>query len=175
MISREVRGRRTYRITLVDDWGLASTSGLEGIVVPIRPELDGQGVPDENVDYSLLAESLLAIVMRKVAEPAKAQPDKITTTRLKQAEVALAKREAELHEMAAERLAAQTRVAELEEQTRIYEHNLTVLRGELDKPKSRRDGGTPLSARLSDDERGMLAELMRALPESPQSRPRRTR
>lgn len=179
MIAREVRGRRTYRIKLLDDWGLTRPSLSDGdgaTVTPLRPGMDGANLDGHgrgDVDYGLLAESLLAIVMRKVSEPAPTQPDKVTVTRLRQAERTITSLEAQVAELGAERTNLQARVAELEEQARIYEHNMNVLRAEMDKPSKRRT--TPLAERLSTEERGMLAELMKSLPETPTSRPRRTR
>lgn len=174
MIAREVRGRRTYRIALVDDWGLGANDGV-GTVTPIRPSLDGaQPAIDGSVDFDLLAESLLAIVLRKIAEPAP-KPDKGITDRLRRAEATSTKLEEQLTILSGERDQLRARVADLEGQVERYEHNMGVLRAELDKPARRRGGGTPLAERLSADERSMLDELMRSLPETPQSRPRRTR
>lgn len=176
MIAREVRGRRTYRIQLVDDWGMASEASGGGTVTPLRPLDLGSYQPDSNVDYDLLASSLLAIVLRRTTEtPPSVRPDKVLANRLRKSEATITKLEAQLQEIEADRRALRARVGELEDQGAIYEHNMTLLRAELDKPKSRRGGGTPLADRLSSEERGMLAELMRALPETPQSRPRKTR
>lgn len=176
MIERDVRGRRTYRIRLVDDWGMASKASGGGTVTPLRPLDLGSYQPDSNVDYDLLASSLLAIVLRKTTEtPPSVRPDKVLADRLRKSEATIAKLETQLQEIDADRKAARARVGELEAQAAIYEHNMTTLRGELDKPRHRRDGGSPLADRLSSEERGMLAELMRALPETPQSRPRKTR
>jgi hypothetical protein len=173
MIEREVRGRRTYRIKLVDDWGMARDTPV-GTVTPIRPGVTAASL-DGQVDYDLLGESLLAIVLRKMSEPAPAKPDKSVVDRLRRAELTIRKQDEQLQAVDAERTALRDRVGELEEQARIYEHNMTLLKAEMDKPKTRRGGGTPLAERLSADERGMLAELMRSLPETPQSKPRRTR
>lgn len=179
MIAREVRGRRTYRIKLLDDWGLTRPSLSDGdgaTVTPLRPGMDGanlDGHGQGDVDYGLLAESLLAIVMRKVSEPAPTQPDKVVTDRLRKAERTITALESQVAELGAERTNLQAHVAELEEQARIYEHNMGVLRAEMDKPSKRR-GTTPLAERLSTEERGRLAELMKSLPETPTSKPRRT-
>lgn len=176
MIEREVRGRRTYRITLRDDWGFGSDIAL-GTVTPIRPSSDGHvALPavDGSVDLDLLAESLLAIVLRKIAEPAP-KPDKTIIDRLRRAEATNAKLEEQVIIADRERADLRARVTDLEGQVERYEHNMSVLKAELDKPARRRSGGTPLAERLSADERGMLAELMRSLPETPQSHPRRTR
>lgn len=173
MLEREVYGRRTYRIKLIDDWGYTRSSldGDVATVTPLRPGMTGANLDGHGgVDYGLLAESLLAIVVKRASEPAPAKADKITVDRLRKAEQALTSLEEQLTDVAAERTNLQARVAELEEQARIYEHNMTVLKAEMDKP---RRGAQTFEEAIGKKGRDVLAEIMKALPETPTSKPRR--
>lgn len=73
MIEREVRGRRTFMIKLVDDWGLLADHSLRSPAYrePARtaPAKDGDGVEiSGDIDLQALAETLLALVIKR-AQP----------------------------------------------------------------------------------------------------------
>lgn len=177
MISREVRGRRTFRITLVDDKGFADAQTRHLRSAP-EPATDDQ-LFDSNVDLDLLAESLLAIVVKKASQPAttveSTQGMRQLTNRLRSAETALDKATKQLRERSEELTATSARLSELEEQTRALENNLALMQRELTrKPKGRgADAGVPLIDRLDEEGRATLRTLMTQLPETPTSRPRK--
>lgn len=181
MIEREVAGRRTMRVRLLDDWGL-----LEGdTVAPSRPtprlqvvESDVQDdqdvqVPD-GVDYDLLAQSLLAVVVQRAsstAEAAEAAKLRAEVRELRGLQRDLEKSQSELRRAKDDRTAALAERDQLAEQVRVLQHNLEQVQKELRrKPR----GGVSIQDRLSDEERSMLRNLMTALPETAQSKPRGT-
>lgn len=155
MLEREVRGRRTFRITLKDDWGLAPKLSA----VPVQPEEDAAlpSVSSEE-DYDQLAHALLAICLKRAAAPP--PPDRREIDRL-ETELAVAK---------AERDEVRAQCSELEEQVRILTHNQGVLQAQLDKRPAR--SGPTIAERLSADELATLAQLQRELPATPTSKPR---
>lgn len=78
MIKREIHGRRTLSIKLLDDWGLADDLSAQPVFRPpvAKPQADGNGNGEalslENVDLEALAETLLIKVVRN----AQTQPSK---------------------------------------------------------------------------------------------------
>lgn len=179
MISREVRGRRTFRITLVDDKGFADAQTRHLRSAP-EPANDEQ-LLDSNVDLTLLAESLLAIVVKKASQPAApatadTQGLRQLTARLRSAETALDKATKQLRDRSEELTATTARLSDLEEQNRALENNLALMQRELTrKPKGRgTDSGVPLIDRLDEEGRATLRTLMSQLPETPTSRPRKS-
>lgn len=179
MISREVRGRRTFRITLVDDKGFADAQTRHLRPAP-EPANDEQ-LLDSNVDLTLLAESLLAIVVKKASQPAApataatdTQGLRQLTARLRSAETALDKATKQLRDRSEELTATTARLSELEETNRALENNLALMQRELTrKPKGRgAESGVALIDRLDDEGKATLRTLMSQLPETPSSKPR---
>lgn len=178
MIAREVRGRRTFKITLVDDWELAKAAPTRHLHT--APEPDDQELLDANVDLTLLAESLLAIVVKRASAPvassaADTQGMRQITQRLRSAETALDKATKQLRERSEELTATKDRLGELEEMNRALENNLALMQKELTrKPKGRgADAGVALIDRLDEEGKATLRTLMTQLPETPTSRPRK--
>lgn len=158
MLEREVRGRRTFRITLKDDWDL---------VPHVLPELEPEPAASGEFDYDQLAAALLAIAMKRASGPV---VDSEAPARLKAAEDALIASQDALHQVRAELAERITERDELLERVRLLEHNLQVLQAQMDS-RPRRDGPT-VAERLSAEELRMLTELQRELPVTPQSRKR---
>lgn len=160
MIEREVRGKRTFAIRLLDDWGLAGSIMEQAA----KPHHNGASVSvPEGTDLDLLAEALLAIVVHKASvEPQQAKPDPKLVDRLNRAEQALEVARGKLSEATGER-------DELREQVRVLTHNVETLMAQMDKQPRRKDG-VSLRERLDPSEVKMLDQLMRSLPTSPHSR-----
>lgn len=154
MLEREVRGRRTFRVTLKDDWGLVPNV----VALPDPPPTTAEGA-----DLDQLAHALLAITLRRASAPPPAPvPDKGLIARLASAEN-------DLKHAIAERDEANRQLVDRDEQIRRLTHNLGVLQAQLDK----RPTGPTVAERLSDEELGLLAQLQRELPVTPTSKPRR--
>lgn len=146
MLQRTIRGRRTFSVKLLDDWGL-----VPPVVVVPDPEPVADGT-----DYDLLAQSLLAIVLQRASAPP--APARATVPRL---EADLAQAELELLELKTERDQLRSERDDLTEQVRILTHNQGVLQSQLD----RKPTGPTIQERLSDEEQRLLTELQRSLPE----------
>lgn len=178
MIAREVRGRRTFKITLVDDMGFADEAAAESRHLRSAPEPSDEALFDANVDLGLLAESLLAIVVKRAsqpaAQPADTQAARELARRLRSAETSLEKATKQLRERSEELTEAKARAVSLEEQNRALENNLAVMQRELTrKPKGRgADAGVALIDRLDEEGKATLRTLMSQLPETPTSKPR---
>lgn len=146
MLEREVRGRRTFRVKLLDDWNL---------VPKVIPQHDAPVASDGSIDYDQMATALLAIVMKRAAAPPPAPPDTTLPDRLQWAETTLA-------EVTAERDQLRSRCDELSEQNRILTHNQGVLQSQLDKRPARK--GATISELLDPESLAMLEQLQRELP-----------
>lgn len=162
MIVREIRGRRTYAITLVDDAGLAPdvqpapdltplpASGEDVIAATTRPE----SVPADD-QAEIIAAKLLEMVVRKATERV---PDTQDIARL-QGEVARIRDERDEARQTIARLL--TELSAAQEQVRLIQHNLDVLAGKRQE-KAERDG-VSVAERLDPKTRRQLAALSRAL------------
>lgn len=146
MIEREVRGRRTFRITLKEDWGLANPGPV--YVSPLRgaDKPAAEPVLDENVDYDSLATTLLAVVVKRISAPAEQD----------------ARAQARIAELQRELEQVQEECAVLRTTNDLLDRNLHVFQAELDKRPKR--GSSTLRDRLSDEEQSTLDQLMRSLP-----------
>lgn len=170
MLEREVRGRRTFRITLKDDWGL-----VPKVVPAPAPERD-EGLLPEGTDLDQLAEALLAIVVHRATKPVeRPQPDKQLVNRLRAAEAALERAQEQLDVALAEKAETLGEADRLREQVDILTHNQEVLQRELTKRPTKKAGGVSIADRLSADEKAMLQSLMTSLPETPTSKRREPR
>lgn len=178
MIEREVRGRRTYAIRLVDDWGLLENADSRRPSLSVVPS-----APDDatsmlaGADLELLADALLAIVVKRasqpVAQPADTSAQREIAKRLRSAEAALEKVNTQLRTANEGKRDAEARVAELAGQVTALENNLALLQKELTRKPRRSDaGGGPIIDRLGPEGREVLKNLMSVLPETPQSKPR---
>lgn len=181
MISREVRGRRTFKITLVDDMGFADdVQAPPARHLRAAPEA-GDDLLGANVDLTLLAESLLAIVVKKASLPAPTEARGTDTQgmrqlaqRLRSAESSLEKATKQLRDAREALTESKERVGSLEAQNRALENNLAIMQRELTrKPKGRgAESGVALIDRLDDEGKATLRTLMSQLPETPSSKPR---
>jgi hypothetical protein len=179
MIRREVRGRRTFRIELLDDWGLAdeAASSTDDVLDVTGPELAPGDL--DGVDLTALAETLLAVVVQRMTTPA-TSPDGLTVrelaARLRSAERMLEQTQAQLRKKSEEATGLKSELDQALHMARMHEHNAEVLRKELQKAETRRrsgGGGAPIAEAIGPEGRAALDQLMRALPETPASRPRR--
>lgn len=148
MIEREVRGRRTYRVRLLNDWGL---------VPKLAPEPDGEA---EDIDYDLLAAAVLATAMRA----AKMGPDAegILTNRLREAEAALKEALGKQDEWSYALGEKERELAAERERADALERNLNLVMAQLDARPVR--SGPSFREHLSGEDRALLDRLMRELP-----------
>lgn len=182
MIRREIRGRRTFKIELLDGWGLAGKRVAPLRAVPASAESAGNlaNLSAADLNYDELAQSLLTQVVKIVTEPVKqagnTSGQRVLVDRLRKAEDGLRKANDQLKELRAEKRAADEARVEAERKVAALEHNMERLEAELSKPRrSKESGGVPIGERLSASERAALASLMRELPETPESKPRARR
>jgi len=178
MIRREIRGRRTFKIELLDDWGLVGQAP-RGRHLQIAPQsTDLRNLSAADLNYDKLAQALLTNVT-KVLSGAQAHvgdtsAQRSLASRLQKSEDALRKANDQLKQLRAQVRVAEERAADAERRAQALERNIKQLQAELDKPRRSRDsGGVPIRERLSPSEQAMLASLMRELPETPESKPRR--
>jgi hypothetical protein len=157
MIEREVNGKRTLMIKLVDDWGLLAELDTVGYRRVPTPEPDGAAAPGD-VDLTALAETLLALVLKR------SQPTAQRSATTEKLEQQLADTKAQLAENRDALILARESEKEALRQADKMRDSLAKLQGKIDaKPKR---GETPLVERLSDGERRMLDQLMRSMPAS---------
>jgi hypothetical protein len=151
MIRREVRGRRTLSIKLLDDWGLGSLT--DGIVPePIR---ESEPTITADVDLELLAQSLLAIVIQR----AQAAP---TGTELADTKAELKQCRAEIAQLRDDLIMAREAEAEQRRQADTMRETLVRVQAQAEKVKPK-TGGT-LSERLKPQDRALLKSLQESLP-----------
>jgi len=157
MIERDVRGRRTFSIRLLDDWSLGddTTVDLTG-TQPAVSQADGAPSIPGDVDLTALAEALLGVVLRK----ATATVDSGVLDRLR---TALAEAKQDYSELRSRCELETQRADAAEEQVRILSHNIEQIKREIDKPR-RGGGGVPIAERISASERRLLDNLMREVP-----------
>ena len=176
-ITREVRGKRTYRIGAAD--GLAVEIDLRGAAA------DGQGFPGgghsngadgtrstidaastidsanridaANVDYDQLAAALLAQVTRAITSRTEPnQPTASVRRRLDQLVARNAELERETARARAERDAVAAERDELRNQLEAASHNLSLLTERLGTPRKPQ---SPAAERLGSEERALLYRL----------------
>lgn len=178
MIRREIRGRRTFSIKLVDDWGLRARAPLRAVPAGEDGPTGLVALSGADLDYDQLAQSLLAQVARTLTAPATSAGDTkangVLANRLKRAESEIQKMTDQLRELRQDKRDAEERMVEAERRAADLQHNLERLQEELAKPRrSKESGGVSIKDRLSAGEQAMLASLMRELPATPESKPRR--
>lgn len=184
MISREVRGRRTFRVELLDDWGLTEDRPAISLVQDAYDEPagsepdDGDGLDLRGVDLTALAETLLGVVVNRMTadRPAEGGPtNRELSERLRRADREIATLTADLREARESLTKSKDEVAELKRQAAAAQQNVEVLRAELNKASSRKKAtaGAPIGEQIGEEGRKALERLMKALPETPASKPRR--
>lgn len=160
MIVREIKGRRTYAITLVDDKGLAAGVQPDD-VQPFTPTVEdaivattrSESVPADD-QAEVIAAKLLEMVVRKASDRV---PDTQDIVRLQQ----------EIARIRGERDDARQTIAKLltdlsaaQEQVKLIQHNLDVLTSK--RRESEREGAS-IAERLDPKTRRQLARLAQRL------------
>lgn len=167
LVKRDVAGRRTYHLELVEDAiapedraRLGLTNG-QAAPAPVEDTvtIEETGAPADSTDYRKLADELLKraseVLSGRINDPK-------LRLRIADLESKLAdekERTADLTEQLKER---GLEVLELKEQLRIAQHNLEVERNRHEKQKAER-GSDPVGKRLTERERRELDALKRAL------------
>lgn len=159
MIVREVRGRRTMMIKLVDDWDLADPLPSS----PAPAALDGVAIPG-NVNYEQLADTLLAICVKRATAPVSEDRTELAKLRaeVKSMRSELSTLKGERAELKDALLMARESEAEQRRQADTMRESLSKFQKRAEaKPKR---GETPLVERLNPEERRTLKVLMESLP-----------
>lgn len=165
-ITREVRGKRTYRIApAADGQGVEidlRAGSADGAVPSVaqrsgRADTERNTVDTANIDYDQLAAALLAQVTRAITsrtEPS--QPTASVRRRLDQLMARNAELERETARARAERDAVAAERDELRNQLEAASHNLSLLTERLGTPRKPQ---SPAADRLGSEERALLYRL----------------
>lgn len=158
MIAREVRGRRTMMLKLVDDWDLADslTSGA--------PASDGAIQLPQGGSLEQLADTLLAIVVKRATAPVSEDRTELAKVRadLKDLRAELSALKGERAELKDALLMARESEAEQRRQADTMRESLAKFQKKADEKPKR--GGTPPIERLDAGEQRLLKQLMESLP-----------
>lgn len=155
MIEREVRGKRTFMIKLVDDWGLLEQDIGYREVTP--GQRAAEAVPDfDGVNLEALADTLLAMVIKRAQAPASqgAEVERLKEKANKQAE--------EIKRLRDDLILARESEKEHRQQADRMRESLGKFQAEVDKQPRR--GGTPLAELIGDRGRRELKKLMESMP-----------
>lgn len=165
LITREVRGKRTYRISLPP----ATSSSIEDdgehggfaadVDSSVRPATIEQVAGGGDLDYDQLASRLLRQVARALADPDPGAGSAAAQRRIRGLEARVTELERELARTRAERNQATEERDEVNERLRAAEANLTML---TDRMGPRRGDGGPRSGasqNLDNEERALLRRL----------------
>lgn len=157
MIRREVRGRRTFSIDLLDDKGFDLGSR------PVfRPPSNSPQPVGSNTDDSLQAvdyDDLAAVLLKRVIDQAHAVPSQgAELERLREKVAQLTNERNEARTALSE---AMTEASEQREQAEAMRRNLIDFEAAASKPKR---GGAALRETLSPKSRQLLDRLMREAP-----------
>lgn len=157
MLERELKGRRTMMLKLVDDWGLLAekstkaptANGKKQQPAAASVELDG-------VDLSLLAETLLALVVKRAqVQPSQgAKVEKLTEQ--------VAKLKGEVSQLRDDLILARESEAEQRRNADSMRASLAKLQASISKPK--RGESVPLAEHLRPADRKLLNDLVASLP-----------
>lgn len=157
MLRREVRGRRTLSIKLLDDWGLADDLSAQPVYRPpssaVHQQVDGE---HGDLDYDELAQRLLTLVLTQSRTAASSGAD---TNRLKQQVADLKQQLAEARDAL---ILARESEAEQRRQAESMRKSLADFQARIDKPAPK--GGTTLREALKPADRKLLDRLMREVP-----------
>lgn len=157
MIKREIHGRRTLSIRLVDDWGLADDLSAQPV---FRPPAVGNAIrkadtSNGDVDLEALAETLLARVIKLAHAPASNGAE---LERLREKVTVLT---ADLAECRDAVILARESEAEQRRQAETMRESLAKLQ---DSKTAKAAGGVKLRDALSSKDRQLLDRLMREAP-----------
>lgn len=160
MIRREVRGRRTMSIKLLDDWDLADSFPP---AQPSAPAPDGVSLAGVNLEQ--LADTLLAIVLKRATAPV--ENDHAEVAKLMKECRHLQERVSQLQGERAELKDALLMAREAEKEQRDQADRMRESLAKFQKQaekKPRGGDGSPLVDRLDPSEKRMLKQLMESLP-----------
>ncbi|HET6809929.1 MAG TPA: hypothetical protein VFH50_02855 [Acidimicrobiales bacterium] len=173
-ITREVRGKRTYRIAVAADAPGIEIDLRAGATDGSRPAIaertistgaarsmstagERSSVDTANIDYDQLAAALLAQVTRAITSRTEPnQPTASVRRRLDQLMARNAELERETARARAERDAVATERDELRNQLEAASHNLSLLTERLGTPRKPQ---SPAAERLGSEERALLYRL----------------
>lgn len=158
MIKREIHGRRTLSIKLLDDWGLADDLSAQPVFrPPTQQPTNGNGAAPsiDDVDLDALAQSLLVQVIQRAHAPA-SNGAEVEKLREQNAQLKAERDEAREATKVAQAETVDARRAEETMRQNLIESKKIVEK----KPR----GGTPIRDLLSDRDRAELDKLMRAAP-----------
>lgn len=177
LVKRDVAGRRTYHLELVESalapedaarLGLA-TNGRRSIATvearePIEElEDDVPPAPADGTDYRRLADELLKrcseVLARKTG-------DATLKLRIAELEAALAEERDRARDLTDQLTQRGMEVLDLKEKLRIAERNLETVTKARDRQKAER-GSDPIEKRLTDRERRELDDLKRVMESRP--------
>lgn len=157
MIKREIHGRRTLSIRLVDDWGLADDLSAQPVFRPpaVGNALRKADTVNGDVDLGALAETLLARVIKLAHAPASHGAE---LERLREKVTVLT---ADLAECRDAVILARESEAEQRRQAETMRESLAKLQ---DSKTAKAAGGVKLRDALSSKDRQLLDRLMREAP-----------
>ncbi len=173
-IQREVRGKRTYRISLGPNADaltpfVAPASGAPPLSVSAGGSLEAAHDDQPGIDYDELALSMLRRVARTLASPTEASYGHITTARAERRIVSLERRlnEAEraLARSSAENDQLRQHNADLEARLEASSQNIDNLMGQLDQRRS----SPSARQRLDAGDIAVLDRLTRSSVDRPDS------
>lgn len=160
MVKREVRGRRTFSVELLDDWDLADGEkpALRAVSEPVPIREPEATIDLSGVDYGRLADELFTLALRKATAPSESRKE---IAELRERQRAYDELRAELTKLRRTNGDLISEVQDLRKEKQALERNIETLRTQLDKP---RRGGVPIRERLSTEENRMLERLMKSTP-----------
>lgn len=167
MLKREVRGRRTMMLKLLDDWGLASPFAAGGYQPP--PEARrGDGAALEGlagVNLEQLADTLLAIVVKRATAPVERGHAEVAklTKEVGKLHAQVSTLQGERAELKDSLLLAREAEKEQRDQADRMRESLAKFSAQAEKKPRRGDGGA-LVDRLDPSEKRLLKQLMESLP-----------
>lgn len=160
MIQREVRGRRTMMLKLLDDWNLLDEirTGQQVGTWGVTPNGESEALDVSGVDLEALAETLLAVCIKR----AQAQPSTDRNARTEKLEAEVAKLKAQLTEARDNLILARESEAEQRRQADSMRESLAKLQRSMDRKPAK--GTVPLREQLRPADRKLLEQLMRTAP-----------
>jgi hypothetical protein len=158
LLTRQIRGKRTYRISNASNNANNGTGAREGAVVGANGSGDGL------LDYDELAAALLAKATRAASAPSEtSESASWARRRLEQLEARNASllRDVARANAEAEAIAAERDI--LQNQLEAAEHNLSLLTDRLQEPRRPQSGRA--AERLGPDEQSLLNQLRHRHPQ----------
>ncbi len=152
LLTRQIRGKRTYRISN------SAKSEVPGTLAAVGPMSDG------NLDYDELAAALLAQVTRVASAPTDtSESASWARRRLEQLEARNASLQRDVARANAEAEAVAAERDILQNQLEAAQHNLSLLTDRLQEPRRPQQGRA--AERLGPDEQSLLNQLRHRRPQ----------